>query len=98
MLRYGHHVCIQLDRRLNRSARTTHGMHELCHAWRDDPGRAFYNVEDEVVTSSEDFADLFAWVVTSPARVFQPGLRLEDFRGNSPIERVFADEREETGP
>ena len=96
LLRYGQHVCIQLDRRLNRSARTTYGMHELCHAWRDDPGRAFYNVEDEVLTSSEDFADLFAWVVTSPARVFQPGLREEDFEA-IPSARVVAEEQVE-GP
>lgn len=79
LLRYGNHVCIQLDRRQNRTERTTYGMHELCHAWRDDPGRAFYHADDELLTPSEDFADLFARVVTSPARVFLPGLREEDF-------------------
>lgn len=80
LLRYGRYVCIQLDQRQNRTARTTYGMHELCHAWRDDPGRAFYHADDEVLTPpSEDFADLFARVVTSPARIFLPGLREEDF-------------------
>jgi hypothetical protein len=48
---------------------------------RDDLGRSFYHAEDEAVRSpSEDFADLFAWVVTSPARVYQPGLREQDFK------------------
>lgn len=81
LLRYGRQVCIQLNRGLSRTARTTYGMHELCHLWRDDPGQSFYHVaEDETLLSeSEDFADLFAWVVTSPARVYQPGLRQEDF-------------------
>lgn len=73
-------VCIQLRDTLNRSERTRCGMLGLCHAWRDDPGRSFYHAEEEGVRSpSEDLADLFAWVVTSPARVYQPGLREEDF-------------------
>lgn len=80
LLRYGRDVCIQLRSTSSRSERTVYGMHEMCHVWRDDPGRAFYHAEDEAVGSpSEDFADLFAWVVTSPARIYQPGLREEDF-------------------
>ena len=85
LLRYGRYVCIQLQPTLSRSERTVYGMHELCHAWRDDPGRAFYNANVEAArTPSEDFADLFAWVVTSPARVFQQGLREEDFGDQCP--------------
>lgn len=80
LLRYGQQVCIQLNRDLNRSARTVYGMHELCHVWRDDPGQACYHADDEaMLTPSEDFADLFSWMSTSPARVFLPGLREEDF-------------------
>lgn len=80
LIRFEGCVCIQLRSSLNRSERTKYGMHELCHAWRDDPGRSFYHAEEAGVRSpSEDFADLFAWVVTSPARVYQPGLREEDF-------------------
>lgn len=80
LIRMGQHVFIQIDRRLTLAQRTTAALHELCHLWRDDPGEVCYHVEDDAfVSPAEEFADIFAWVATSPARVFLPGLRDEDF-------------------
>jgi hypothetical protein len=56
------------------------GVHELCHYWRDDPGVMSYYSDDVGPSSArEEFADLFAWLVTSPARVHIKGVREEDF-------------------
>lgn len=71
LVRIGDHAYIQLDRRQTLAARTTAAMHELCHFWRDDPGEVCYHVEDDIESSdAENFADVFAWVTTSPAGVF----------------------------
>lgn len=67
LLRLGQHVSIQINRALDMTARARFGMHELCHFWRDDIGQPCYHAEDEWVASElEDFAETFAWVVTSP--------------------------------
>ena len=51
LLRIGEHVFIQLDKRLSVTDRTLAGMHEMCHFWRDDPGEACYNVEDDALST-----------------------------------------------
>lgn len=80
LIRVGQWPCIQLNRSLGYGQRAVYGMHELCHFWRDDPGEPCYNFEDDaLISDAEEFADIFAWVVTSPARIFLPGLRDEDF-------------------
>jgi hypothetical protein len=80
LIRIGRHACIQLNKKLTRAERAVPAMHEMCHYWRDDPKEPYYNVEEDVMESrEEEFADIFAWVVTSPARVFLPGLKEEDF-------------------
>ena len=78
LVRIGQHVFIQIRRELPRAERVLWGMHELCHFWRDDPGVMCYHA-DSGVDESEDFANVFAWAVTSPARVLVPGVRPEDF-------------------
>lgn len=73
LIRYGHALCIQIHCDLNHHLRTRYGMHELCHVWRDEIGMPCIYADDETVrgNSNEDFADLFAWYVTSEARVYQ---------------------------
>ena len=68
LLRYGRHVAIQLSSRLNEKARTIFAMHELCHFWRDDPGEPCYYADSYSTSPSEEFADVFAWYVTSTDR------------------------------
>lgn len=71
LLRLGNHVGIQLNRELDRTRQTREGMHELCHFWRDDLGEScLYSDEETLKQPREDFAETFAWYVTSPARVF----------------------------
>ena len=80
LVRVAGHAFIQINKPLPDTERAIAGMHELCHFWRDDSGEACYNVEDDaLLTDAEEFADFFAWVATSPARVYLPGLREEDF-------------------
>lgn len=80
LIRIGRHACIQLNKNLSRAERAVPAFHEMCHFWRDDPREPYYNVEEDVMESrEEEFADIFAWVVTSPARIYLPGLRDEDF-------------------
>lgn len=79
LIRCGQSACIQLSSRITRAERTVRGMHELCHFWRDDPGESCYYADEHDMRPLEDFADIFAWAVTSPARVFVRGLREEDF-------------------
>jgi hypothetical protein len=66
-------LCIRINHELNSHLRTRYGMHELCHVWRDELGMPCIYADDETVTKDpkEDFADLFAWYVTSEARVYQ---------------------------
>lgn len=81
LLRLGQHVGIQINQALDRTLRTRTGMHELCHLWRDDPGMPCYHAaseDEQVLHPSEEFAEIFAWAVTSPARVHLKGLREED--------------------
>lgn len=72
LVRFGQHVCIQISREVHSlMARARFGMHELSHFWRDDPGEPCYHSEQENGPSeAEDFADLFAWLTTSPAGKF----------------------------
>lgn len=60
---------IRLNRSLSIGEQTVEGMHELCHVWRDAPAGMYYSDE---LTGGErcEFADFFAWYVTSPARQF----------------------------
>jgi hypothetical protein len=83
LLRVGAYVCIQVSRSItDRTLRTRYAMHELCHFWRDDPGEpCYYAEEDAVASESEDFADVFAWLTTSPARVHIRGLSDSEGQG-----------------
>jgi hypothetical protein len=73
LIRYGQSLCIRINQSLNYHLRTLYGMHELAHVWRHEIGMACIYADEETVTKDpgEDFADLFAWFVTSEARVFQ---------------------------
>lgn len=79
LVRCGERAFIQINANLRREEQTIHGMHELVHFWRDDPGVACYYSDEISQATNEDFADIVAWAVTSPARVHVPGLREEDF-------------------
>lgn len=68
LLRFGQHVCIQLRRSLDEKAATIFAMHELCHFWRDDPGEPCYYADAHSQDPREEFADIFAWYVTTPDR------------------------------
>ena len=70
---------VLLNRRITRAQQTMAGMHELCHFWRDDPGQPSYYSDGETGGKRDEFADIFAWLVTSPARVHVKGVREEDF-------------------
>jgi hypothetical protein len=74
LVRYGADVFIQLNRRLDVKLPTIYGMHELCHFWRDDPGEQCYYADDYSQHPREEFADIFAWYVTTSDR---PRLREE---------------------
>lgn len=63
-------VYIQINRSLAPGEQLLSGMHELCHLWRDDPGIAAYYSDDVTGGEACEFADIFAWYVTSPARPF----------------------------
>lgn len=78
LIRAGSAVFIQLADRTTHKERTVLGMHELCHFWRDDPGQPCFYADEEDLRPLEEFADIFAWAVTSPARIFVRGLREED--------------------
>ncbi|MFL5481122.1 MAG: HIRAN domain-containing protein [Gemmatimonadaceae bacterium] len=94
LIRYGQALCIQIQRELNHHLRTLYGMHELCHAWRDELGmECIYADEETVMTDpKEDFADLFAWYVTSEARIFHEPLEAQLKSDLSPV-RVDGDGR-----
>lgn len=79
LVRLGSVAFIQISDRTSHAERTVLGMHELCHYWRDDPGQACFYADEEDLRPLEEFADIFAWVVTSPARIFVAGVREEDF-------------------
>lgn len=68
LVRYGPAVGLQLNRQLNEKARTVFAMHELCHFWRDDPGEPCFYADDYSKHPREEFADIFAWYVTTPDR------------------------------
>lgn len=69
LVRLGQHVFIQVNRAMSRAEQTVHAVHELVHFWRDDPGLACY-YSDGGRGDNEEFADIVAWLVTSPAREF----------------------------
>lgn len=96
LIRYGQALCIQIRRELNHHLRTFYGMHELCHAWRDELGmECIYADDDTVMTDpKEDFADLFAWFVTSEARVFHESLdrvQLKRLEARPDLSAVYLD-------
>jgi hypothetical protein len=74
LARFGQFVAIQINRSLDEKARTVAAMHELAHFWRDDPGEPAYYLDlgDRRQDPREEFADIFAWYVTTPHR---PDLR-----------------------
>lgn len=79
LVRCGARVFIQISDEIPRAERTWVGMHELTHFWRDDPGiPVYYASADWRHAAAEDFANVFAWLVTSPHRDI-PGTRPEDF-------------------
>jgi hypothetical protein len=56
-------------------------MHEMWHFWKDEIREACVYADDETVRHPrEDSADLFAWYVTSPARIFLEPRRTLDLR------------------
>ena len=79
LIRLWNQPYVLLNRRITRAQQTMAGMHELCHFWRDDPGVASYYSDGETGGKRDEFADLFAWIVASPARVHIKGVREEDF-------------------
>lgn len=78
LVRIGYVPFIQFRRDTRHHERAVLGMHELCHFWPDDPGRPYYYSGEDDLRPLEEFADIFAWFVTSPARVHVRGLREED--------------------
>jgi hypothetical protein len=71
LIRLGNSVGIQIKRGLDRTLQTRYGMHELWHFWNDDIRESCIYADEETVRHPrEDAADLFAWYVTSPARIF----------------------------
>lgn len=69
LVRFGRTWEIQISDELDMSARAVVGVHELVHYWRDrmeEP--AIYASEEWADDPKEDFANLVAWYLTSPAR------------------------------
>jgi len=79
LMRLWGRVYILLNESSTRAEQAMDGMHELCHFWRDDPGVPSYYSDGETGGVRDEFADIFAWVVTSPARAHIKGVREEDF-------------------
>lgn len=67
-IRFAGRVFIQINRSMSRAEQTMTGMHEMCHVWRDDPGVAAYYSDAVTGGACCEFADIFAWFVTSAAR------------------------------
>lgn len=74
---------VLVNRAKTRVEQTMAAMHELCHFWRDDPGVSSYYSDGETGGASDEFADIFAWTVTSPERFNVVGLRPQDLPGVS---------------
>lgn len=70
LIRVGERVWIQIGRHVPRNERHLVVMHELVHFWRDDPGVMCAYADHETVNQMEEFCEVFAWAVTSPARCF----------------------------
>jgi hypothetical protein len=66
----GRQQYIQLNRSMAPGELATQGMHELCHVWRDKPIDGAYYSDELTGGPACEFADIFAWRVTSPARQF----------------------------
>lgn len=73
LIRFGSELGIQIQQGLSYHLRALYGMHELCHVWRDEIGESCIYADEETVMTDpkEDFADLFAWYVTSEAGFYQ---------------------------
>jgi hypothetical protein len=69
-LAIGHRLFIRINRDISRAEQTAAGMHELCHIWRDGLRASPYYSDEVTGGESCQFADIFAWYVTSPARPF----------------------------
>ncbi len=67
-LTLGVKVFVRLNRSLSRHEQTVAGMHELCHLWRDGLRLSPYYSDELTGGASCEFADIFAWYVTSAAR------------------------------
>lgn len=70
LVRIGDNVWIRIGRHVPHHERHIVIMHELAHFWRDDPGLMAAYMDDETVNPIEEFCEVFAWAVTSPARAF----------------------------
>lgn len=70
LIRVGDVVWIRIARHVPANARHVVIMHELAHFFRDDPGEMAAYMDDETFSRIEEFCDVFAWAVTSPARAF----------------------------
>lgn len=76
----GRHQFIQLNKAMAPGEQALQGMHELCHIWRDGPTTGAYYSDELTGGDSCEFADMFAWFVTSPARpLFDPASNQFDF-------------------
>lgn len=56
---------IRINRSQSRYECTTSGLHELCHIWRDGLRSSPYYSDELTGGASCEFADIFAWYVTS---------------------------------
>lgn len=73
LTRVGERVWIHVGRHVPKGEWHIVLMHELAHLWRDDPGIMCAYSDDETVNAMEEFCDVFAWAVTSPAREYALG-------------------------
>ncbi len=73
LVRIGERLWIQIGRHIPKHERHIVIMHELAHFWRDDPGLMTAYMDDETVDPMEEFCEVFAWAVTSPAREYVLG-------------------------
>jgi hypothetical protein len=81
LVRLGNNVGIQIKRGMDRTLQTRYGMHEMWHFWNDDIRESCIYADEETVRHPrEDAADLFAWYVTSPARIFLEPRQSVDLR------------------
>ena len=69
LVRFGQQWEIQISDELSTTELAVVGTHELVHYWRDRMDEpAIYASEEWMPDPAEDFANLVAWYLTSPAR------------------------------